>query len=617
MNKVNQLSALALACASAVPALASDKLEEVIVTSSRIEMPLRQIGTSVSVVTGEAIQQRGFNSLFEILRSEPSVTVSNNGGSGAATSLRIRGEEGYRTLVLLDGINISDASGTQISPKFEHLMSSGISRVEILRGPQGLMYGADAGGVVNISTAAPEAGFGGNVSAETGRYGTQEFAGSIGGGSETLDFILTASDYETDGFNSRTTDAFLRDDDGYENTTVHGKIGWNASEDLRFELVGRDVSAENEYDSCFTVDTFVSANRCTDDYDMTAWRAVADYSAQAFTHKLSYSASETEREFFSEGKSSYATEGKLERISYLGSYSQGEAFRLVYGVDLLTEEIDNADADTERDQDGYYAEYQGGFGDNLFITAGLRYDDNEDFGSHTSYRLSGAYVFDLEGGELKLRGAYGTGFRAPSLYEIAYNSGPFGFPPASEISLKEETSEGFDLAVSWFGESGLYLEAVYFDQEVEDEIEFDLINYSGYLQGDGTSHSKGVELIGELPLLDTLALTANYTYNDTETAEGSVRARRPEHLANIGINWLLMNSRLVLGFNARGSYDAVDSFGGEMDDYTVVDINASFELLDGLEVYGRVENLFDEDYEEVPTYNTSGTAGYAGVRWSF
>lgn len=617
MNKALPLAALALASAGTAPSFANDRLEEIVVISSRVEMPLRRIGTSVSVISEEAIRQRGFSSLLDILRSEPAVAVSNTGGAGKASSLRIRGEEGYRTLVMLDGINISDASGTQIGPRIEHLLSSGIRRVEVLRGPQGLMYGADAGGVVNISTTAPADGFGGQVSAEGGRYGSRELAGNIGGATDSVDFILSAADYETDGFNARTTDTVLRDEDGYENTTVHGKFGWNASEDLRFELISRDVSSENEFDACNTVDTFAPTDVCSDDFDQTAWRAAMDYRTGAFTHELSYNANRTDREFFAAEKSAYASEGELERISYLGSFTGSDSLRLVYGVDLENESIDDGEFDTDRDQDGYYAEYQGGFGNHLFITAGLRYDDNDDFGSHTSYRVSGAYLFDISGGELKLKGTYGTGFRPPSLYEIAYNGGDYAYPPASETVLKEETSAGYDIGLSWFADSGLYLEAVYFDQEVEDEIIFDLVDYSGYLQGSGTSVSSGVELIAEWPALETLTLTGNYTYNDTEDADGLTRARRPEQLANIGINWRLVDSRLVLGLNARGSYDALDVNGEDLDDYTVVDINASFEVIRGLELYGRVENLFDEDYEEVPTYNTSGTAGYAGVRWSF
>jgi vitamin B12 transporter len=620
MNQLFPLSLLALACAACQVAVAGEQLEEVIVTSSRVPMPLRQVGTSVSVITAEEIRQRGFSSLYDVLRSQPAVAASNTGGTGNATSLRIRGEEGFRTLVLIDGIDVSDTSGTQIGPRIEQQMSSSIQRVEILRGPQGLMYGADAGGVVNISTAVPRERLGGEINAEGGRYGTQQFAGSLGGGNDTLDFTLSASDLETDGFNARTTDTVLEDDDGYDNTTLHGRLGWNIGETLRVQLVARDVSSENEYDDCFTADTFAPSDICSDDFDQQAWRAVADYSAGAFTHQLSYNGNETRRKFYAEGDLTFRTDGELDHYSYLGSYSPGNALRLVYGVDLKNESIEDRVLNPERDQVGYYAEYQGSFNDALFLTAGLRYDDNDDFGSHTSYRTSGAWLFDLAGGDLKLRAAYGTGFRAPSLSELSYNSGPNGFPPASDVTLKEETSEGYDIGLSWYAESGLYLEAVYFDQTVSDEIFFDLENFSGYLQSDGDIDSKGIELIGEIVLFESLTLDGNYTYNDTEDAAGATRLRRPEHLANLGINWRGMEGKMVLGLNVRISRDAVDVDGGarvDLDDYEVVDINASYEILQGLHIYGHVENLLDEDYQEVTNYNTSGTAAYAGVRYSF
>ena len=394
--------------------LVASPLEEVVVTSSRIPMPLREVGTSISVVTQQEISELGFTSLYDVLRTQPGVSVTNTGGAGSAAALRIRGEEGYRTLVLLDGIDISDTSGPQVSPRFEQLMSSGVQRVEILRGPQGLMYGADAGGVVNISTIAPTDGFGGEVSAEGGRYGSQQLAGNLGGGNDTVDFNLSGTDFQTDGFNARTTDTVLKDDDGYDNRTANARLGYNATEQLRLSLVGRSVKGKNRFDDCFTVDTFAATDRCRDQYEQQAWRLAADYEAGRFSHQLAYNGNDTDRKFYSDGQSSFSTKGELERSSYLGSFSASEGLRLVYGVDLETESLDDGSLDESRDQNGYYLEYQGGFGNRLFLTAGTRYDDNDDFGSHTSYRVSSAYLFALAGGELKLKGAYGTGFRAPA-----------------------------------------------------------------------------------------------------------------------------------------------------------------------------------------------------------
>ena len=621
MNKLSVITALALAVVTPLQAAAQnssskDKLEEIIVTSSRVPMPLREIGTSVSVITEEEITQLGFNSLYDILRTQPGVAVSNAGGAGSPTALRIRGEEGYRTLMLLDGIDISDTVSPQIGPRVEQLLSSGIQRVEILRGPQGLLYGADAGGVVNITTIAPRDGLGGEVSAEGGRYGTQQFAGNVGGGNDTVDFNLSGADYKTDGFNARTDDDTLQDDDGYENTTAHGRFGWNASDNLRLGLAVHDIDATNDYDECYDAE-FERTDRCHNDYQQQAWRAQGDYELGRFNHQLFYSDSDTERNFYSDGVSGFKPQGTLERSGYLGSFAGSDALKLVYGVDLQSESMDDGSFDTDTDQDGYYLEYQGGFNDRFFITTGARYDDNDDFGTHTTYRVSGAYLIDMSGGELKLKGTYGTGFRAPSLYEIAYNGGPFAYPPAQGTQLAEEESAGFDLGLSWSTAAGLYLEAVYFDQTVNDEIYFDLVDFSGYLQSNGDTQSNGVELVAQAPLRDTLWLTSNYTYNETETNSGANRIFRPKHLANLGLNWKPLADRLVLGLYVRMSRDAEGLEGESLDNYEVVDFTASYNLVGGLDVYGRVENLLDEDYEEVPTYNTSGAAAYAGLRYSF
>lgn len=617
MYKLFPLSALAVAVTHALPSHAQEQLEEIIVVSSRVEMPLRQVGTSVSVLTEQDIQQAGFNSLFDVLRTQPGIAVSNAGGAGKTTSLRIRGEEGFRTLVRIDGIDISDASSPQVAPRIENIMSSGIERVEILRGPQGMMYGADAGGVINISTYSPEPGFNGNVSAEGGHYGTGQFAANLRGGNETVDASLSASHFQTDGFNARTTDTELQDDDGYKNQTVHARAGWNVTDAFRLEVVGRDTHAENEFDSCFTNDTFAATDRCDSDFDQQAWRLSADYSAGRFTNQFKYTGNNTKQKSFAEGQETFATDGSIERLGYIGSFKASDPLQFVYGLERKEEAIDSGPQDSDRTQDGYYAEYQGGFSDQFYITAGARHDRNEDFGNHTSYRLSGAYLFGLGSGEAKLRGAYGTGFRAPSLFEIAYNQGDAALPPASENSLQEETSAGYDIGLSWLGQSGIELEATYFDQTVTDEIYFDVLNFSGYLQGDGNTQSTGVELLAAFPLHATLWLTGNYTYNDTDNASGSVRIRRPRHLSNVSLNWQPMAERLSLGLHVRGAWDAQDIDDSSTDDYQVVDITASFDIFDALEVFGRVENLFDADYEEVPTYNTSGTAAYAGIRYTF
>ncbi|RLA44197.1 MAG: TonB-dependent receptor, partial [Gammaproteobacteria bacterium] len=425
----------------------STTLNEVIVTSSRVPMHLSQVGSSVTVIEAEEIQLRGYTSLVDILRTQPGVAASSSGGAGKAATVRIRGEEGFRTLVRLDGMELSDPTGTQVGPQVQHLMASeDISRVEILRGPQGLIYGADAGGVINLFTPRGGDALSGQLSAETGRYGTQQLHGHIGAGNEKADFYLSATDLRTDGFNARTSDTVLKDEDGYDNTTLHGKFGWNVSEALRLQVVVRDVDADVEFDNC----GFPTTHDCKSDYEQTSSLVSADYKGERFDHSLAYSNTDITRDSFAASLPSFSTNGDIDRLEYTGSTNLFSGFTLVYGADFEQEDIvTSGGSSLERDQQGYFIEYQVSPIDALFVTAGVRYDDNDDFGEHVSYRLTGAYLQELGGGDsLKYHGSYGTGFRAPSLSELAYNNGPFAFGPAASLALDEETSKGFDLGLN-------------------------------------------------------------------------------------------------------------------------------------------------------------------------
>lgn len=616
MKLLSIAAALALVSGSTLAAGTNPKLEEITVTSSRIEMPLREVATSISVVTLEDIEVRGFNALANVLRYEPGITVSNNGGPGKATELGIRGERGYRTKVYIDGIDLTDTSTPQSGPNFAHLSSAGIERVEILRGTQGMMYGADAGGVVNITTVRPQEGLGGSINAEYGRFGTLQFGGHLAGGNETVDFSLFGSKFETDGFNALTTDA-SQDEDGYDNETLHARIGWNVTESLRAELVARKVDGDNEYDDCSLPVTFDPSDNCSNDHQQEAWRVALVHDSDAFSNRLSFNKHETDREFFSAGLSSFATEGDLEKVEYLGSWNAAENFSFVYGIELLSESVDDSFESTIRDQNGYFLEYQGKLVENLFVTAGVRYDDNDDFGTETTYRTSAAYLIPSNAGEYKIRGSYGTGFRAPSLSEIAYNRGANASPPASNVELAAETSEGYEVGAAFYADAGWLLELTYFDQRTEDEIFFDLDDFSGYLQGNGESSSEGIELVGEFPLGDTLVFTGNYTYNETEDVAGFQRIKAPENLANLGLRVNAMEGKLTLNLNLRITRDSADQRDGAVEDYETVDFGVSYQAIETVELYARIENLTDENYQEIPNYNVAGAAGYAGVRITF
>jgi vitamin B12 transporter len=590
--------------------------EVVVVTSSLIETPLRQVGAAVSVIDGADIELRGYTSLADVLRTQPGITVSNSGGLGKNTVLRVRGEEHYRTLLMLDGVKALDPSAPQVAPSFDNLLStSDLERVEILRGPQGFIYGADAGGVVNALTIRGAGPMGGRLGAEYGAFDTARYNGSLSGGNEHGDYFVSLTDFSTDGFNAQSIDSVLADDDGTENTTLHAKLGWNAADALRFQLVARDIDASAAYDNCSRPITFETTHDCNVTTTQRTYKVSADYRPGAFTHTAGYSSVDIERDNFVEGASAFASTGTISRLEYTGSYRSADALTLVYGVDLQSEELIGEEL-LERDQDAYYAEYQGRFADALFVSLGTRRDRNDAFGTHTSTRLSSAYVHDLDAGRsLKYRVSVGTGFRAPSLFEIAYNDGPFASPPAADLALTEESSRGYDVGVEYDNDSGLHLEATYFDQTIEDELYFDLDNFSGYLQSPGTSTSEGIELAMSAPLGERWELLANWTRNDTADTADEQRLRRPEHVGNLGFLFATSDDKLRVMGNYRVTKNAVDIGLVPLDDYEILDVSLAYALSQAFELHARAENLTDEGYEEVRGFNAAGRSVYAGVRF--
>jgi vitamin B12 transporter len=618
----------AASCSTVV--FANSAMEEMIVSSSRIEMPLRQIGTSVSVINGEEIQLRGYNSLADVLRTQPGIAVSNSGGLGKNTSLRIRGEEGFRTLMMIDGVDISDPSGPQVGPRLENFIASNdIEKVEVLRGSQGFIYGADAGGVINVFTKTGEGELGGSVGLEAGRYGTQQIDANVSAGNDSGDFFIAVTDLESDGFNARSSDNISPDDDGAENTTIHAKLGWNATEDLRVQLVVRDIDAEAEFDNCFGgAPLFNSNNDCTSETKQTTAKLSGTYDIGSFSHYLGYAETDITRDNFSDGAFSNGSEGEINRAEYMGTYRLNDTTTVVAGVDLEEEIVSsNFGLDVDREQLGVYVEFNGEIASNWFVSAGIRNDDNDDFGSYTSGRLSSAYVMDFDdGSSIKYRASYGTGFRAPSLFEIDYNSTGTGVTN----NLSEETSSGYDLGVEYYAANGLRLELVYFNQEVEDAIEYQYLGdpvtfaaiIDGYVQLEGTSESEGIELALEYPITKDVAILGNLTHNETEDPNGDTRIRRPELVGNIGLKVSALDKDLNIIVNYRVSRDAVDrdfSTGGtiNLDDYAVFDVSANYIINEMITVFGRVENALDEDYQEVTGFNTAGSAAYAGVRFNF
>ena len=613
---------LAFAASALLPggaaAQTAERPEEIVVTSSIIQTPVRRLGTPVSVIELDEIELRGYHDLADVLRTQAGIGVTNSGGPGKNTVLRIRGEEHYRTLLMIDGVKTLDPSATQVAPSFDGLLAtSDLERVEILRGPQGFIYGADAGGVVNVLSRTGRGPAAGRIGLEYGELDTRKLDASVSGGGARGDYFVSATDVTTDGFNSQTADALTADADGADNTTLHAKLGWNVGDDLRLQLVARDVDAAAAYDGCAAPPTFAIVHDCFADTQQVTYRLSATYSQGSLDHVFGFSEVSIFRDNLVGAASVFATRGEIGRVEYTGSFRPSEAVTLVYGLDLQSEDVDDGSAALARDQDGVYVEYQGRYGDALYVSLGARYDDNEDFGAHTSGRASAAYVRETaRGGALKYRASVGTGFRPPSLFELAYNRGPFALAPALGSMLIEESSRGYDVGIEYDGPGGLHAQITYFDQRIEDEIFFDLTSFAGYLQSGGASTSEGVELAVDVPLGERWRILGNWTHNDTADTTNAQRLRRPRNIGNVGV-FFTPNEDLKIAASYRVSRDSLDVGAIALDDYAVLDLSLIYALGTTVELSARIQNATDENYQEVLGYNTAGRSAYAGIRLRF
>ena len=513
-------------------------IDETVVVASRVADLSHQVGVSVSVLDREDILSLGYPDLGSLLDTQPGVTVTMDGGFGKATAVRIRGEEGFRTRIVLDGINIADPSSPQISPRIEHILASELTRVEILRGPQGLLWGADAGGVVLMSTIDQAATTGLDASVEIGgdEFGQAAIKGTYA--SEQITGTLSVATLESEGINARDSDNINPDRDGYDNTTVHGAVDVRLTDTWSIKISATDIDGDNEYDSCYDTVTFALLNDCDDRYEQQAWRAAVAYQEDAHSVELSAASSDTERAFFSAGLLSFGTTGEINALSLLGTWRVSPNTRITYGAEEEKQKLDDGATGRERDNTGLYLELQqqwlGGV-----ITAGWRRDDNDDFGEHDSWRVSARQT--LPGlDQWSLRGAIGTGFRAPSLYEIAYNTGPFAYPPATLAPAEGRTVRGVGESVSlaysatppWksFGSTSKLTMRLFMTWRITAAI----------CRLRGKSTSEGIELVGSVSSVAAVGVRGQLHLERYSTARwaasGLTARRRRAALVSFGIN---------------------------------------------------------------------------------
>jgi len=614
----------------------SQELDNIIVTASRSPLAKVNVGSSTTVITYQQIQRRQARYVTDLLRSVPGFSVSHSGTTGSQTQVRVRGAEANHVLVLIDGVRANDPAGGD-EFRWELLSTNNVERIEIVRGPQSSLWGSDAvAAVVNVisrsgGNGSTFAGYGEGGSNNTLNAGLN---GGTGGDGWSLAYGIERLD--TDGTNiARIGDE--NDDSNMTTGSLSGK--YRATDKLSLNLGIRTVDAYSQFDPAdFFVTGLPTDGDVSTDSAQTYVQGGVTLSTldQRILHHVNFRYFDSDNQNLIDGVLDASTASDRRTIAYQADI---QLDRNLLSLALEHERtgfqqrgqivFGDPNQDQETQLNSAIVDFQGKSIARLTWLLGARYDDYSDFDNALTGRLSLAY--DLRE-STRLRGNVGTGQKAPTFTER------FGFFPGQFIGnpdLQPETSTSFDLGIEqMFMDDAIELQLTYFNQDLENEINgfvFDPVTFLFTADNiDGSSSRKGIEFAGRVNIAENVELSAMYTYTDSNEEDGQgaeIRElRRPKHAGSVGGNFRFLDERANLSVVADYGGSRTDIFFPPfpamseivtLDSYWLVELTGAYDISKTVNLFARVANLLDEDYEQIYGYQTPGRSVFAGIRVSF
>jgi len=592
-----------------------ETLQPIEVTAARTTLKDENKTSAVTVITQEEIKRKQHMQVKDILREQVGIHVVDPGPLGGTTSIFMRGAGSQSTLVMIDGVQVN--SNTTGGFDFSNLQMDNIERIEILRGPQSTLWGADAvGGVINIVTKRGKGDPTHSIAFEGGSFKTFKETITSSGALGKFDYSLSASRTDSDGFSSFSEERGATEDDGYENTSLSARLGYDFMGDGRVEVISRYSKAKNDFDG-FDLVTFAFSDtleeRLTSDKFSIAvpiTKSLTDDWDIKLNTNFSYDKLDTIDPSF--GDSNIFS--RTYTVDFQNNMVLSDYITAVFGSEYQVTNGQNttggsfpAQFGTNNRSQGYYFEGRLDYDDRFFLTAGFRQEINSAFENKLTHKIELAYRFKEPG--TKIRVSHATGFRVPSVNEIL-------FPFFGNTDIQPEESDNWEAGIEQkLFDDRLILTVTYFYTEYTNLIEFEPI-VTFIAQNIGSATSQGVESSLILEILDNLDLTLLHTWDQAvDNIENETLARRPRNTASVTLShsWQKKLYSLVTVQYRSGMLSGSDRVGGR----TIVRAALSYQLLKNLKLTARGENLLDKNYEESFEFGSTGIAGYGGFIYTF
>jgi vitamin B12 transporter len=594
-------------------------LPTVVVTPTRLPTPENEVGSSITVITQEEIQRKQERTLPDALKDVPGLNVVQTGGPGGTTSVFMRGANANQTKVFIDGIDATDpATGTF---NFEHVLTWDIERIEVVRGPQSGLYGADAiGGVINIITkkGSGPAQFAGSL--EGGSFGTLNQNIRVGGSTDRFNYYVDFAHFHT--ADTPVTPADLVPlgrpitGNAYDNKTLSARFGGSLADNFDVGAVLRyiDTSLRFTGDDFFGPEALQSTESEQRIFTRGTAYLVSFGGALDQTLGLAYTKF-NQRDFDPNPPAPVPSffNGDRLKADWQGDTKLMEGQILTLRAEHQRDEISTPVAEVT-DNAGMI-QLQSSIGERFFNAASVRYDSYDAFGGKPTFRIAPTLLIPETGSRLK--GSIGTGFKPPTLAQLFQNFPSFNF--FGNPNLKLETSVGYDMGFEQtLLEKRLQFGATYFHNNIDNL--FATNDTFTSFENVGRATTYGVESFAAYTPWEPLTLRADYTFliarNDILDQE---LLRRPKHKASWNAAWHITEAAVVsatllyvgpwVDVNRAGTVSGVPANG-----YTLVNLAGSYDLGDGVSAYARIDNLFDRRYQDPTGFLRPGLGVFAGVR---